>query len=247
MIFMYRFTIEIAHKTLGIESSYVYTKNLCGPFITADGDDNLTKIFRVTDEELESACAQVPDCTPDYLESVCLHKQIVEWLPIQGCFVFHGAAISFNKGGYIFSAPSGTGKSTHIRLWRKFLGEAVDIVNGDKPVISVQEGEPLVCGTPWAGKEDWKRNICVPVRALCFLDRSTENSVVKLSSRESLGRLFNQTYLSENEGTMKLTLEHVNRLLEKVPVYLLRCDMSEEAVRCSFEGLTGLSYDTYRK
>ena len=187
------------------------------------------------------------DTSPDYAESLYIYKKIGEWLPEQGCFVFHGAAVTFENQGYIFAAPSGTGKSTHIKLWRKHLGDAVGIVNGDKPVISVRGEVPLVCGTPWAGKEDWKRNVCVPVKALCFLKRALENSVRRIAPADCLPSLFNQVYLPEKKEAVALTMEHLNTCLEKVPVFLLQCNMTEDAVRCSFEGLTGLSYNTFRK
>lgn len=244
---MYCFTIEIAHKRLRIESVDEFTKTLCSKFITAEDVDFSEKVFRASETEVRSLMTQAPACTPEYLESLCIYKKIAEWLPAQGRFVFHGASVAFDGGGYIFTAPSGTGKSTHIRLWRRYLGKAVGIVNGDKPVISVGGDIPLVCGTPWAGKENWKQNICVPIRALCFLQRAEENSLVRLLPKECLNLLFQQAYLPDTPEAAALTLEHLDQLLKKVPVYLLKCNMCEEAVQCSFEGLTGLDYNAYRK
>ena len=107
----------------------------------------------VTDEQIaeEMTCGSQ---TESEAEILCIYRAIAEKLPLYNRFVMHGAAISFEDKAYIFTAASGTGKSTHIRLWRKAFGNPVGIVNGDKPVIEIKDdGTSLVYGTPWAGKE----------------------------------------------------------------------------------------------
>ena len=86
----------------------------------------------------------------------------------------------FEGLGYLFTAPSGTGKSTHIRLWRQFLGEAGHIVNGDKPFLSVEEGKVFVWGSPWAGKENWQKNRKAPLHGICLLKQGQKNKICRL-------------------------------------------------------------------
>jgi hypothetical protein len=154
----------------------------------------------------------------------------------------HGASISYDDKAYLFTAPSGTGKSTHIRLWKKYLGEKVKIVNGDKPFLSIENNTPIIYGTPWAGKERWHRNCSEHLAGICFIQRGFTNTICMLKPEESLSLLFKQVYMPDDAVAVGHTLELLDALIRNVPLYLLECDMSEDAVRCSFETLTGLPY-----
>lgn len=187
-----------------------------------------------------------------------LHRAIAEAMPLYGRFVMHGAAITYGGGAYLFCAPSGVGKSTHIALWKRYLGDGVDIINGDKPFLSLEDGcageHIRVHGSPWAGKELWQKNRSAELRAVCLITRGEKNSIVRFGDAESLGpterfgpteclgALMRQIYLPRSAEAAQATLALTDALVRLVPVYRLRCDMSEEAVRCSFEALTGLRY-----
>ena len=73
-----------------------------------------------------------------------------------GGAVLHGSAIAYDNQGIVFSANSGTGKSTHSNLWKKRFGSKVTIVNDDKPAIRFYDGIPYIFGTPWSGKSELK-------------------------------------------------------------------------------------------
>ena len=114
--------------------------------------------------------------SPEYLETLVLLRKIAEELPDRDTFLMHGAVISWKDNAYMFTAPSGTGKSTHISLWRKYLGEGVQSINGDKPFLSVSDTEVRAYGTPWAGKERWQHNTSAPLKGICILSQAKENS-----------------------------------------------------------------------
>lgn len=195
---------------------------------------------------------------PILYELSALHRAIAEAMPLYGRFVMHGAAITYGGGAYLFCAPSGVGKSTHIALWKRYLGDGVDIINGDKPFLSLEDGcageHIRVHGSPWAGKELWQKNRSAELRAVCLITRGEKNSIVRFGDAESLGpterfgpteclgALMRQIYLPRSAEAAQATLALTDALVRLVPVYRLRCDMSEEAVRCSFEALTGLRY-----
>ena len=111
----------------------------------------------------------------------------------------------------------------------------------------MNEEDVIIYGTPWAGKERWHRNCSASLRGICFVTRGAVNSIRKLKPGEHLTELLHQVFLPSDATSVALTLGLVDKLLEKVPIYLLTCDMSEDAVRCSFETLTGLNYDMYKK
>ena len=165
-------------------------------------------------------------------------RKIAEILPEYHCFLMHGVVVSWRGEGYMFTAPSGTGKSTHAALWKKYLGDDVEIINGDKPFIRMDNAGVYAFGTPWAGKEKWQKNTGVPLKGICFLQQGHTNCIQQLQPHEAMPLLLKQVYCTGQAATAEKTLEMLNAVFENVPMYGLTCDMSEEAVRCSWEGMT---------
>lgn len=242
------FSMKLADKTFHIEHIYSELEDFCKDYLI----ENLALDFQIqltqndiANEEMRSG---EQNASPAYLETLALLRKISNLLPNYKRFLIHGASISYEDGAYLFTAPSGTGKSTHIRLWKKYLGDKVKIVNGDKPFISLDNTDaagnlqPLIYGTPWAGKERWQRNCSEPLKGICFVQRGAANSIRRMKPEECVLMLFKQVYLPDDSVAVAQTLELLDSLVKNVPLYLLTCDISEEAVRCSFEAMTGLSY-----
>ena len=121
------------------------------------------------------------------------------------------------------------------------------MVNGDKPFLSLEpDGTVRVWGSPWAGKERWQSPISVPLCGVCLLERGTDR-ICRLPPEQALTPLFRQTYHRDDPALEYLTLGFLDALLRRVPVYRLTCGMTDDAVRCSFEALTGLPYENYRR
>ena len=144
-----------------------------------------------------------------------------------GCYI-HGAAITYRERVYLFCAPSGTGKSTHIALWKKKLGDAVQIVNGDKPILRWVEGKPMLFGSPWTGKEGWGKNTCAVLGGIFFLERGESNRACELTIEEGLRRFLGATLYPRNAGELSKLLSIYTRL--RCPMALLTCRPDEEAV-----------------
>lgn len=241
------FTVKLADKFFHIEHIHPELKTFCKDYITEDCLPDFK--IQITEEDLvlEEMHTTELNCAPAYLETLSLLRKISNLLPNQRRFLIHGASISYENNAYLFTAPSGTGKSTHIRLWKKHLGDKIKIVNGDKPFVSLdQDSEgnilPLIYGTPWAGKEHWQRNCSEPLKGICFLQRGTSNMIQKMQPEECISMLLRQVYLPSDAVAVGRTLELIDLLVKQVPLYVLTCDMSEDAVRCSFQALTGLPY-----
>lgn len=178
---------------------------------------------------------------PDYLETLALLRKVAEKLPRENKFLMHGAVIEYNHKAYMFTAPSGTGKTTHIRLWHKFLGEKVSIINGDKPFIKVAD-EIRVYGSPWAGKEGWQNNTSEKLGGICIIQRGQKNEIKRISPREAAPYLIGQIHFTDNVDGAGKTLEMLDLLLQKVPVYILKCDISKQAFITSYRAMTGEVY-----
>ena len=117
------------------------------------------------------------------------------------------------------------------------------MINGDKPILEFVGDKFLAYGTPWRGKEAWGMRASAPLCGLCFLEQAKENSIRKLTPAEVSSRLFGQILLPEAEENVISTLELADKLIATTPAYLLKCDISKEAVKLSFEQLTGLSFE----
>ncbi len=201
------------------------------PYLT---DDSLAPDFSisVSQKEIEAARVHNPHLSDDeweyILSATAFYRELIHF----NGFMLHASAILYQARAFLFSAPSGTGKSTHTSLWQKHFGqERVRILNDDKPAIRRIGDTIYAFGTPWSGKHDISIPIGVPVAGICFLERAEENKIEKLTSRESLQNLFSQTLRRLPDDDLDLLSEELSLLLCQVPIYRLDCNISEDAVR----------------
>ena len=137
---------------------------------------------------------------------------------------------------YLFSADSGVGKSTHTRLWKQVFGDRAQVFNDDKPALRYIDGSWYAYGTPWCGKDGININMKVPVAGICFLKRGEHNSIRPLNAKEALIRILPQTiYRFGKPRRADLLLTHINRLLERIPIFELENRPEPEAVLLSYE------------
>ena len=174
-----------------------------------------------------------------YLETLAVYRQIAERMPAYRTFLFHGSAVAVDGWGYLFAARSGTGKSTHARLWQQLLGDRLVYVNDDKPLVRITDQAALVYGTPYDGKHHLSSNIAVPLRALCLLQRGAENSIRPIGAREAFPRLMQQVYCPKDREAFARTMELIQELTRQVRFYELSCNMDLEAAQVAFQAMGG--------
>lgn len=152
-------------------------------------------------------------------------------------FLMHGAVIAIGDSAYMFTAKSGTGKTTHIRKWLKNLPEAY-VVNGDKPLIIAGENVPQACGTPWCGKERMGTNTIVPLKAIVFMVRAEDNAIRPISFTEAFPRLLAQTHRPEDPELMKKTLQLLTSLNKRVSFYQFNVNnLKDDAFQVAYHEL----------
>jgi hypothetical protein len=147
--------------------------------------------------------------------------------------LMHASVIRKDGYGYLMTAPSGTGKSTHTFLWYKNI-PGCDLMNDDNPVVRIVDGQPIIYGTPWSGKTDMNLNIRMPLGGIVFLERSTENFIHPIAVQDAIPKLFQQTLRPHEASQMNKLLDILDKVLSETPIYRLGCDMSKEAVELSF-------------
>jgi hypothetical protein len=175
--------------------------------------------------------------TPEALERLHLCRRISELLPKYDRVLFHGSALAVDGRGVLFTAKSGTGKSTHTRLWRQEFADRVVMINDDKPFLHISGDSVTVYGTPWRGKHSLGDNISAPLEAVYFLNRGMDNRVEPVSSRELYPLLLQQTYTPDDAVAMAMTLGLVERLSKNVRLLKLFCNMDPEAAHAAYAGL----------
>ena len=235
-----RFVITLADITIEMRHRYDAVRRQCADYLAQPGAVP-TMIASATPEQIEAEVTTFGLNIPsEQAESLCLFRSIAEQMPLRERAVFHGAAIEYAGAGLLFTAPSGTGKTTHISLWRQTFGPQVRIVNGDKPSLRLREDDVEVCSTPWAGKENWQRNTSAPLKALCLLERGETDRIRRVDPSTILFRLMTQIYLPRDSAAAAATLELMDGLLARVPVYLLSCTPTPRAAEVAFETLSPL-------
>lgn len=192
--------------------------------------------LHVTQNEIEQERAKQADIFTDgYLETICLYRKLALELLEYNVFLMHAAVIEVDGEGYAFLAHSGTGKTTQTRLWLEHFGNRARIINGDKPLIRVMpDGGFVAYGTPWNGKEGMGCNASVPIKALFLLERSTTPSCEPANQKYSIDRLFHQLLMPDNPEQMIQLLVLVDKLIETVPCYCLRCNMTDVSVLAAY-------------
>lgn len=149
--------------------------------------------------------------------------------------MLHASALAYEGRSYLFSAPCGTGKSTHTRLWQQHFGiDKARIINDDKPAIRFIDNSFYVYGTPWSGKSEYSLNVKVPLQAICFLEQSRYNWITELESKAILKLILNQTLRPSDKASMDKLLILLDKLIGKVPVYKMGCNISPEAVEMAY-------------
>ena len=172
-----------------------------------------------------------------FLENNAIHILVADKLVEYNVLMLHGSALSMNGEGIIFTAKSGTGKSTHARLWCEVFGSKVQMINDDKPMIRVDEMKAY--GTPWDGKHHLSSNTSVPIKAIVKIERAKENRIEPISVKDAINLLMNQTYVSRDPDKNVQILDLYAKLIEKVSFYRLECNMELEAARVAWEKLIG--------
>lgn len=228
--------IKVADFVFEINNLYRYSEKFVQNYITKEEADCF---INISPEILEKRKAKLKGDYPiHYVEFLEIYRAICDYVVSHGGMLMHGAVIEYNSKAYMFTAPSGTGKTTHIRQWKKLYGDKVQIINGDKPLIRYIDGKFYVYGTPWCGKEHYNRNTKAPLEGIVLLSRGEENSIEKISPEVFNAFLLKQIYMPKNHEGIVLALDFADRLFSSVPLYSLKCNISTDAARVACECIT---------
>lgn len=226
---------DFAGKIVEVNSIHEEVHRYCAAYLT-DAAVDFTVTISQEDIEFERARAEHEGCRDSYLEELAVYRKISEKMPYYGTILFHGSVIAVDGVAYIFTAKSGTGKSTHTALWRRLFGDRAVMVNDDKPLLHI--GDVVTAyGTPYDGKHKLSNKIAVPVKAVCILERAEKNSIVKITRSEAYPMLVQQAYRPADVVAMQKTLTLIDKMADTVELFRLGCNMDPEAARVAYDGM----------
>lgn len=211
--------------------------------------------FRIYYRSDHRAYASVLERSPDTWD-ITLRQELLPWgsslehlfvlyglprsLLRHGSLLLHGAYILTERGAIVFTAPSGTGKTTQAELWKKHRGSA--IINGDRVILSLQEGVAYAHGMVHSGSSPDCENVTAPLLAVVSLSQAKENTLTVLQGMQALRALLRGTYLlpelREDMDALMLLAEQISGA---VPVLHLACLPEESAVEALEKQLTAPS------
>lgn len=202
--------------------------------------DYVTEEQRTPDiviDEAKYSAARWPSVPAGFVPYMDSGWFFYSYLYLHGGLMLHASAVELGGRAYLFSGPSGIGKSTHTREWEAQFSARV--FNDDKPALRQLDGVWYAYGTPWCGKNGININLRAPVAGICFLRRGTRAAIRRLSPLEAAAAIISQTNnrFGTEKGLSRLT-EPLESLISAVPIYELTGNCPEEAARLSHEIMT---------
>lgn len=238
--------MKIAGHVGRIHSQFDSTVSYCAKYITQE-EPHFTAVITEADrhlEQLESwAEAKVEGFRPrkytdPHLERAAIQRKFAEYLFDQDILMCHGSLVAVDGQGYLFTAKSGTGKSTHTRLWCQLFGDRAVIVNDDKPFLQITENGIFASGSPWSGKHGLDANITVPLKGICILERGLVDTISPLAPEDAMDMLLWQSYCPLEEEKVSHRQALVEKLANRIPLWKMECTKELSAAETAYQAMS---------
>jgi len=237
------FCIKLADIPFSVETVFDTTRGFCKEYLTEEAplfsvsvtQSDIDKM-RGRDEKTIIAEAKTPvGYSDNYFETLALADIALKKLIDYGVIMLHGSVMAVDGKAYLFTAKSGTGKTTHCNLWLKNIPNC-HILNGDKPLLRFGDECVFVCGSPWMGKEAYGVNEMLPLAGICILERDNCNHIETIPSNRCLELLLGQYHVPRGCSNIVSVLRLVEKL-SSVKFYRLGCNIEDEAAFVSYNAM----------
>ena len=235
------FVMEIAGLATCVQPMFFSTREYCRPYLTerepeffvdVTGED-LVRQQVALDLEADQEGLRRRKFPDPFLERTVIQVRIAQKLLERDTLLLHGSAVAVDGQAYLFTAPCGTGKSTHTRLWREVFGEQAVMVNDDKVFLQLRREGVWAYGSPWTGKHGIGSNVSMPLKGICFLRRGTENRIQKAVVEVWEPELIHQCFLPE-ERYFPLA----QQLAQRIPLWEMSCTKDPQAAVVAYEAMS---------
>ena len=242
---MASFTMEIAGLVVFVQPLFQSTREYCRTYLT---DKDPEFYINITSEDLileQSILEQeavveglkIRKFKEPFLERSAIQRRLADFLLYRNTLMLHGSTVSVDGNAYLFTAPCGTGKSTHTRLWCELLGERAVMVNDDKPFLQITPTGVIAYGSPWSGKHGIASNVCVPLKGICLLRRGTENLIRRTEPTDLIDVLYQQVHIPADVSSMSTVFSLVDKLTRMVPLWDMQCNKTLDAAKVAYRAM----------
>ena len=240
------FTMKIAGHTAEITSLFESTPHQFSRYLADEPPEFAVSVTaedlvfeqRELDEEALAEGFRRRAFTDPFLERAAIQRSFAEYLLQHNTLLLHGSTVAVDGKAYLFTARSGTGKSTHTRLWQEVFGNRARMVNDDKPFLEITDSAVLAHGSPWSGKHGLDNNICVPLAGICLLERGPENIIRPATCAEMLPLLLHESYAPQAPGQREAYRGLVEALSGRVPLWHMYCNRDPEAAAVAHSAMS---------
>lgn len=241
------FVMEIAGAAVCVQPLFESTREYCKAYLTDREPDFAVSVSRedlvheqmLLDREAVEEGLKRRKFPEPFLERSTIQRQVADYLLERDTLMLHGSTVAVDGNAYLFTAPCGTGKSTHTRLWRELFGERAAMVNDDKPFLQLTDQGVLAYGSPWSGKHGLASNVCVPLKGICSLQRGNENRI-EPAEPEALHELLDQqVHIPEDQALAQKVYPLLTRLAQTVPLWTMSCNKELAAAQVAYCAMSG--------
>ena len=233
--------IEVAGLATYVQPMFFSTREYCRLYLTERQPEffvevtpeDLVRQQAALDQEADREGLRRRKFTDPFLERTVIQEKIAGKLLEADTLLLHGSTVAVDGQAYLFTAPCGTGKSTHTRLWREQFGNRAVMVNDDKVFLQLRQQEVWAYGSPWTGKHGIGTNISVPLKGICFLQRGTENRIQRAMAEKWLPELIHQSFLPEERYAPL-----VQQLAQRIPLWEMTCTKDPQAAAIAYEAMS---------
>ena len=242
---MVEFVMEIAGVSFAVRALYESTRDYCRDYWTsrepeyfvAVTQDDLVMEQRLLDVQADEEGLKRRRFGGPFLERAVIQRRAAEVLLERDTIMMHGSTVAVDGQAFLFTAPCGTGKSTHTRLWREVFGERAVMVNDDKPFLRIEREEVIACGSPWTGKHGLGSNVSIPLKGICILSRGEENVIRPLERSYAAAFLSSQCCIPAAPELAMRASTLLERLMVLVPLWQMECTRDPEAALVSYHAM----------
>lgn len=223
---------KIAGVVLEMNAFYERTIKQAIPYLTSEDTPPAFKL-ELSKEIIDQKQNDYPHLSKEEIEYIFLGQLFYRHILRYNGILLHSSAVVKDNYAYLFSAPSGTGKSTHTSLWLDKFNDAY-ILNDDKPAILLIDNKLYAAGTPFSGKCDLSKNEIIPLKGICFIERSSNNWIKQIDKKTAIYEILNQTERIPYEKDMILILDLIDKIVSHTNIFKMGCNISIEAVETSY-------------
>lgn len=214
----------------GLEKRYLYIKGDKTPYAVSVEKDSSHSVIYVSEQYLD----HFENTDSMFISLLSLERRLQE----KNEFILHSSYVMYNNEAVLFTAPSGTGKSTQAELWKTYRNASV--INGDRTVLSIRDNVLYASGSPHCGSSRITENASFPVKAVVILSQAEKNSICRASYTTSALTLLKELTVNyHNDSFFQKAADFTENIFTLTDVYLLKCNISEDAVTCLYSVLYG--------